>query len=105
MRYKSFSGFYEINPFPGCNQICVSNHAFIPPDSRGKGLGSKQHLERLVEMKELGYDASLCTVNATNLAEIAILTRNGWMMVFTFMNRETQNQVELWARVIANDPT
>jgi hypothetical protein len=54
MRYadERGTGFYELNPFPGCNQIVVSNHAFIYPAYRnggwdGKKYGQLQHKERL----------------------------------------------------------
>lgn len=96
MRYWSPCGFYELNPFPGCNQIVVSNHAFINPEDRGQGFGRKQHQSRLEEIASLGYDVAVCTVNESNTREIDMLKRNGWLWAFSFKNRETNNQVQFW---------
>ena len=67
MRFSDQYGFYELNPFPGSNQVVVSNHAFIFPKFRGKGFGKIQHMERLIKARELGYDLIVCTVRATKL--------------------------------------
>lgn len=98
MRFADEFGFYELNPFPGCNQIVVSNHAFIYPKYRGKGLGQSQHQQRLAKAKELGYNLILCTVNKSNAAELHILDKNGWLPVERFTNTETGNDVAIWSR-------
>lgn len=91
-------GFYELNPLPGCNQVVVSNHAWLAPHMRGKGLGSKAHEQRLKEAKELGYDYIVCTVKSTNLIQIDILKSHQWKCLDQFPNRETGNLVELWGK-------
>lgn len=93
-------GFYELNPFPGCNQLTVSNHAFIAPEFRGKGLGDIQHKQRLHTAKVLGYDYMICTVNSENEVEKKILVKNNWVRLDTFRNSETGNNVEIWGRVL-----
>lgn len=99
MRFRdnSHTGFYELNSFPGCNQLVVSNHAFIFPGYRGRGFGNLQHKERLEKAKELGYNCIICTVKANNLPEKKILMKNNWKMVFQFINKETNNDIEIWA--------
>lgn len=47
MRFANEFGYCELNPFPGCSQIVVSNHAFIYPEKRGKGNGSVNHKLRV----------------------------------------------------------
>lgn len=98
MRYSDEFGFFELNPFPGSNQIVVSNHAFIYPEHRGKGLGSKKHRERLELAASLGYDLILCTVRDTNAKQRAILRNNGWTIYVGFLSTETEHGVELWGR-------
>ena len=100
MRFSDEFGFYELNPFPGCNQIVVSNHAFIYPEYRGKGYGQVQHEARLEKARELGYDLILCTVNSKNLAEIHILRKYGWVEHHDsrFVNSETSNTIQVWAK-------
>jgi GNAT superfamily N-acetyltransferase len=98
MRFASEFGFYELNPFPGSNQIVVSNHAFIYPQYRGKGLGQLQHKERLAEAKKLGYNYILCTVNKSNMAEIHILQKNGWDYLSFFENVETDHTVSIYGK-------
>lgn len=98
MRFGNEFGFYELNPFPGCNQLVVSNHAHIYPWFRGKGHGQKQHLERLAKARELGYNKIICTVNSENAAEIHILNKNHWTKHGDFVNKETGGLVEIWSR-------
>jgi GNAT superfamily N-acetyltransferase len=98
MRFADKFGFYELNPMPGCNQVVISNHAFIYPEFRGKGLGQKQHQERLDKARELGYNYILCTVQLGNKAEEAILKKNGWSVFATFLNKETQHNVEIYGK-------
>ena len=92
-------GFYEINAFPGNNQICVSNHAFILPQHRKLGYGDFFHKERLQKMRELGYNLALCTVKNDNHPQKKILCNNGWQRndESSFLNKETGNECELWS--------
>lgn len=83
---------------PGCNQIVVSNHAFVRPELRGQGIGQKQHKERLDKAKELGYDYIICTVREDNKAEVHILEKNGWSELSWFVNSETGNKVLIYGR-------
>lgn len=100
MRFSNENGFCELNPFPGCNQIVVSNHAFIFPEKRGKGEGRKNHQLRVQRAKDLGYDLVLCTVRSNNVRELAILTTEKWEKLTTFKNSETGNMVELWMKLL-----
>lgn len=98
MRYGDKYGFYELNPFPGCNQIVVSNHAFIYPEFRGKGFGKLQHIERLEKAKELGYNYIICTVSRGNLQELHMLQMNCWVDLTWFKNTESDHTVAIWGR-------
>ena len=95
-RYSTPHGFYELNNFPGCAQLIVSNHAFVLPEHRGQGHGKAGHLARLNHMKSLGYSAAICTVKCYNKPQKAILKRFGWSKVFSFYNDETDTIVEVW---------
>jgi len=98
MRYADYSGHWELNPFPGCNQLVVSNHAYVLPKHRGKGLGTRKNEARLNQAAELGYDYILCTCLTTNTAQIAVLTRNGWEVLTNFHNSVTNSDVQLWGK-------
>lgn len=100
MRYSTEYGFYELNPFPGCNQIAVSNHSFIRKEHRGKGLGTKVHNSRLELMQSLGYDYSICTVKDCNVPQIKILEKAGWKHLDSFNSIETENTVRIYGKVI-----
>lgn len=100
MRFANEFGFCEINSFPGCAQLAVSNNAFIYPDHRGKGLGKINHRLRISRMKQMGYDAVVATVVVGNAKEEAILKENGWSHVFTFQSKVTEKFIGLWVRKI-----
>lgn len=98
MRFADQYGFYELNPFPGSNQLVVSNHAFIYPEHRGQGMGQLQHAQRLAKAKELGYDAIMCTVREGNAVEKHILQKNRWSYLHTYKSKETGHRIEVWIR-------
>lgn len=97
-------GFYEINSFPGCNQLAVSNNVFLEKEYRGKGFGQNFQEDREQHLKYLGYDAVICTVKAGNAAEIHLLEKNGWKPIFSFFNRETENNIIIYAKKLNSFP-
>lgn len=100
MRFANAQGFYELNPFPGCNQIVISNHSCIKKEKRGQGLGTIEHKYRLEHIKELGYDYAICTVKSDNVPQIKILIKAGWKWLDSFHNKETENDVQIFGKVI-----
>jgi L-amino acid N-acyltransferase YncA len=97
-RYGDHNGFYEFNNFPGCNQIVVSNHAYIYPEKRGRGIGTDYNNLRIKQAKILGYDYMICTVVSTNKPQLAILKKNGFKELDMFANKETGNAVKIFGR-------
>lgn len=100
MRFANQFGYCELNSFPGCSQMVVSNHAFIYPQHRGKGKGKINHELRLERARTLGFDYIMCTVKATNGAERAILEKNGWKELDMFLNSETGNEVVIYGKYL-----
>lgn len=100
MRYANDNGFYELNPFPGCNQIVVSNHSLVYKHKRGNGIGSKEHTDRLAKIKFLGYDYVICTVKSDNAPQRHILEKNEWRQLDSFTNSETGNLVFLYGKQV-----
>ena len=96
MRYACEKGSYQISDLPGCSQVAVSHSAYIVPTARGLGFGKKAHKARLAKLRELGYDAAICTVHDGNEAQRKILVNNGWTRVFGFNNVKNDHFVSLW---------
>ena len=91
-------GHYELNPFPGCNQIVVSNHSCIYPMYRGQGLGTKLAREKMRVAVDQGFDYMIATVVSSNVAQLRIMEKNGWKLLDTFFNRESGNEVNIFGR-------
>jgi L-amino acid N-acyltransferase YncA len=100
MRVPTEHGFFEINAFPGCNQVAVINHHFIERDWRCKGLGRANMAKQLELARELGYDMLVCTIRSNNIAQRKLLIASGWMQFTQFVNRETTHEVEFWGRTL-----
>jgi L-amino acid N-acyltransferase YncA len=98
MRFANENGYCELNPFPGNSQIVVSNHAFIYPDKRGKGLGNDNHKLRVERARFLGYDYLICTVKSTNSHELKILEKNGFKELDEFLNTNTGNMNKIFGK-------
>lgn len=91
-------GHYELNNFPGCNQMVVSNHSCIYQDYRGMGLGKRLAEEKILVAKSEGYDYMIATVVSTNERQLKIMANNGWKLLDTFFNRESGNEVNIFGR-------
>ena len=98
MRFANEDGYCELNSFPGCSQIVVSNHAFIYPEKRGKGKGHVNHKLRVERAKFMGYDYLMCTVRADNAIELKILYANKFKYLDEFKNSESGNSVILFGK-------
>ena len=98
MRFANEFGYCELNTFPGCNQIVVSNHAFIYPVKRNMGHGKENHKLRIERAKFMGYDYLICTVKADNKAELMILNKNNFKELDEFLNTETGNLVKIFGK-------
>ena len=99
-RFANENGYCELNSFPGCSQIVVSNHAFIYQEKRGKGCGKKNHELRYERARFLGYDYIICTVRANNVPELKILENNNFKELDEFTNTNTGNLVKIFGKKI-----
>lgn len=88
----------ELSTLPGCTQIAVSHGVFVPPENRGKGLGTWANTERTRVAHDLGYDYILCTVDSANVAQCKVMQKNGWVVLSTFKSRKTSHWVLLYGR-------
>ena len=100
MRFANEYGYCELNPFPGCNQIVISNHGVVFKEHRGQGHGQANHQLRVERAIDMGYDLMLCTVKADNAAEIHILNSHGWTRLDTFLNSESGSIICLFSKHI-----
>ena len=98
MRFANEDGYGELNNFPGCNQITVSNHAFIYKVKRGQGKGHQNHKLRVERAKFMGYDYLMCTVKADNVAELKILNRGDFKELDEFINSETGSTIKIFGK-------
>lgn len=96
--YSSGEATAEIDSLPGCTQIAVVHAAFVDPLSRGKGVGSKAHMERLDFLRyELLYDLALATVDLSNEHQLKIMEKAGWTQVYSFVSRKTRHHIGLFS--------
>lgn len=99
MRFSNDEGFCELNPFPGCKWLVVSNYAYIYKKQRGKGNGKRNHDLRVERAKKLGYNYIICTVRGDNVPEKHILLKSEWKQLTIFVNHDGDS-VEIWGRQI-----
>jgi RimJ/RimL family protein N-acetyltransferase len=100
MRYATPNGSYQLSELPGCSQVVVSHGAWVLPHLRNKGIGSSEHEARLAKMQEMNFDVGLCTVDAANVPQIAILKKYHWQCVFEFPSSKTGNTVQIWVNSV-----
>ena len=71
---------------------------FMFPLDRGKGYAASEMQQRLSEIKRLGYDYVICTVENNNTAQIITLGKLKWSFLSVFESQKTGHTVQLWGR-------
>lgn len=89
---------YSLTPLPGCHGVLVSHDSHLTEDKRGYGLGDFFHKERLSIAETALRSCMLCTVESNNEVEKHILQKNNWAKVHEFLNKDTNNTVEIWVK-------
>lgn len=98
MRFATDKSARNLDALPGCNQVCVSHGAFMFKGTRGQGHGTQEQKYALNMMKDLHYDYALCTVRATNVAQRAIMEKNGWSTLDQFKSSYSDEYIILYGR-------
>lgn len=80
---------------PGCCGICISYNSLIFPKYQGKGIGTLLNQFRIDIADYLGYTTLLCTDREENIPQKKILAKNGWKDVHSFVNKRTNNLVNI----------
>lgn len=94
---------YTLYPMPGCCGVVVYSAAQIHSPQRGNGLGQHFFSEASQLMEDTGYSCSICTVISSMKSQIHILEKSGWSKVHSFINRRSENEVQIWVKNI-NQP-
>jgi L-amino acid N-acyltransferase YncA len=97
-RFSNEFGYFDLNQFPCCSQIAVSNHATVFEKHRGKGHGHKNHNLRIERAKILGFDYLMCTVKASNAAQLSIMKKGGFRELDRFYNSESEHEVIIFGK-------
>ena len=97
MRFANEDGFCELNPFPACKWLGVSNYAYVYPNKRGCGKGTNNHKLRIKRAKEMGYCSVICTVASINIPEKKILSKESWKHIHTFQTHDNTT-IEIWIK-------
>lgn len=100
MRFSTNGVHGEITTLPGCTQVAVSHGVYVRASERGQGRGQKANDERQQFMKDHGYDYALCTVDAANAAQNAVMAKNGWKQLDTFLSSKTGHTVHLYGKTL-----
>lgn len=97
MRLNYDGAVAQVDSFPGCSQIAIIHSAFVLPEHRGKGYGTRAHQQRLEDLySEYHYDVAIATVDEANLPQITIMLKSGWKRVNIFTSRRTGHRVGVW---------
>lgn len=83
---------FTLRKMPGCWGICISQGVEVLPDFRGKGIGTILNNLRTEIAKEK-FGTIICTVVSTNLAQLRIMKKTGWLKMFETTNPNSGNVV------------
>ena len=86
----------HITPLAGCPDVAISHNVWT--ETPGSGCGASASLSRCNQLRNDGYSAVICTVNADNQVQKKILLKNGWSFGLSFRSRRNGHKVEIWTK-------
>lgn len=101
---KDVKAKFSLRSMPGCGSIVISHNTWVSEELRGKGLASVMMAMKRDIVQEWGSNKIIATVVANNDKEKAILVKQGWKLVDTFQNSQTDNPVEVWSKTLDVKP-
>lgn len=104
-RYATTYGAFEIDSMPSQPQIGLCHGFFVDVDKRGQGLAHNLKQVQFDVLALSQYDYGMCTCDAANSAQQAVLKRAGWYVLDTFTNSKTGGHTQIWGRAIAPEET
>lgn len=84
MRVSFDEGSFEYESMPSQPSLAICYNFHIYPNFRGRGFGIVLKRKQMAALKQAGYTAAMCTVQKSNLAQIKILERCGWVKAIRF---------------------
>lgn len=98
--YVCTKGGAEVTTFclrqlPGCCAFVVSYHVSVSSQFRNKGVGKLMNAFRLDIARFLRYTAMLCTDKLDNGPQRSILHKNGFVDIYTCINKKTDNHIAI----------
>lgn len=100
-RHATPYGAFEIASMPSQPQIGICHGFFVDVSKRGQGLAHNLKQTQFDALDSGMYDYGMCTCDAANTAQQAVLKRAGWHLLDEFSNRKTGGTTQIWGRAIA----
>lgn len=95
-RFSHAAGAFEITSLPGQSQVAICHSFFVRHGQRGRGMAHVIKAKQRQTLKDFHYDYAICTVAASNLAQQAVLTQDGWHKLAEFKNHRSNEVTEIW---------
>jgi len=93
--YRTKIASFCLTEMPHCCGLIISHGMYIGYGFENRGIGKALHECRLQIMRELGYSCAICTDMEDNPAQKKILKRFKWKTVHTFLNDNSDNEVNI----------
>lgn len=100
MRFANSYGFFSIDAMPNQPSIAWCSDFTIHLKNRGKGLAHQLKAYQHDVLDVHGFTFAMCTVKASNEAQLKVLIKAGWNHKTTFHDARTGELVQLWSYAI-----
>ena len=102
-RHATPYGAFEIASMPSQPQIGICHGFFVDVSKRGQGLAHNLKQTQFDALDSGMYDYGMCTCDAANAAQQAVLKRAGWHLLDEFSNRKTGGHTQIWGSPVKHD--
>jgi len=98
--YLPTAARFSLKNLAGCCGAVISWESYVEKEWRGQGLGQLMQEMKVYLAEKLRVGLLLATVVQGNEAEERLLRKSGWTPSSPFANPKTNNQIQVWQKVI-----
>jgi hypothetical protein len=91
-------GRFTLAPMIGCCGVVISTNTYLFPQFRGLYHSKGMHDLKQAVAEHLGYSLMLCTVQGSNVPQLAGAWKAGWRVVHTFTNSRTGHLIHMMTK-------
>lgn len=101
-RHTTFAGTFCVDQMPAQPQLALCHGFFVPTRQRGRGFAHMLKHQQMNMLRAENFDFAICTMDSSNAAQQAVLSKAGWQRLAEFDNSRTGGKTQVWGAKVGD---